>query len=39
MRKHIGKKHKGKGKTHIIPAHMGGKSLHKKSGRKRSRRK
>jgi hypothetical protein len=38
MRKHIGKKHKRKVKTHIIPAHMGGKSLSKKSERKRSNR-
>ncbi len=36
-RKKVGRKHKS-GKTRILPEHMG-KTLHKKVGRKRSRRK
>jgi hypothetical protein len=39
--KKVGRKHKGrkshKGHTSVMPAHMLGKSLHKKGGRKRSR--
>ena len=42
-KKKVGKKHRGSKKGHkgttVLPAHMLGKSLHKKAGRKRSHKK